>query len=523
MPTPQMRDTGLSAPDTAASTTSTRTALYVRVSTQAQAERWSLPAQRQILRDLAERRGWDATLYDEGGASAETIAARPVMQQLLADVSAGRVDMVAVVEMERLCRASDLRDWATITTTLREAGVLVCTPERVFNLATAEDDFEADLRGILSKREKRKLLERTKRGLDQAKDAGKFAGGQPMLGYLYDRNLRQIVPDPETVPLVQRIFESDLSHWQLYRQLKAEGIDVWYQRIERIRSHPFYLGLRKDSKGKLIKADWPAIVSQELWDKQNRRPKRAVRRSSRRPGPAYLLSGIVRCKNCGGPAVGTPVRRSKSGDILQYCYKCHGWDRCAKGGGRLPGWLVDMLVVDALTQYAGDPDALKRRFGQALDAVQGGLVAERRAQLEAKIRDLEERQTRLLDALERGIVSDRVAKRRSVENEEALRQTREQIEVLVASAYVPSLPDLQAILDLAGKLESASQTERRDLLQRLALTVTMDPRERLLEITWRLGGQARYRVPAFRGGPGRSLERFQEIAASRLAECRILK
>ena len=499
----------------------TRTALYVRVSTQAQAERWSLPAQRKLLKELAERRGWDGVLYDEGGVSAETISARPVMQRLLADVAAGQIDLVAVVEMERLCRASDLRDWATISSTLRVAKVPVATPERIFNLETAEDDFEADLHGILSKREKRKLLERTKRGLDQAKDAGKFAGGRPMLGYLYDRNLRQIIPDPETVPLVRRIFESNLSHWQLYRQLRSEGIDVWYQKIQRIRSHPFYLGLRKNTEGKLIKADWPAIVSQELWDKQNRRPKRAVRRSSRRPGPAYLLSGIVRCKNCGGPVVGTPVRRSKSGEVLQYCYKCHGWDRCPKGGGRLPGWLVDMLVVDALTQYAGDPEALKRRFGQALDAVQGGLVAERRAQLETKIRDLEDRQSRLLDALERGVVSDRVAKKRSRENEGALREAQEQLEVLVASAYIPSLPDLQAILALAEKLESASQEDRRDLLQRLALSVTMDPKERLLEITWRLGGKSLYRVPAFRGGPGRSLQGFKRIARSKLPECRL--
>ena len=207
--------------------------------------------------------------------------------------------------------------------------------------------------------------------------------------------------------------------------------------------------------------------------------------------------------------------------MLQYCYKCHGWDRCPKGGGRLPGWLVDMLVVDALTQYAGDPEALKRRFGQALDAVQGGLVAERRAQLETKIRDLEDRQSRLLDALERGVVSDRVAKKRSRENEGALREAQEQLEVLVASAYIPSLPDLQAILALAEKLESASQEDRRDLLQRLALSVTMDPKERLLEITWRLGGKSLYRVPAFRGGPGRSLQGFKRIARSKLPECRL--
>ncbi len=122
------------------------------------------PSQRKLLTDLAAKRGWDAILYDEGGVSAETIGSRPVMKRLLDDVADGRIDLVAVVEMERLCRASDLRDWATISTTFREP----------------------DLRGILSKREKQKLLEHTHRGLEQARDAGRFIGGQPMLGYRYD-------------------------------------------------------------------------------------------------------------------------------------------------------------------------------------------------------------------------------------------------------------------------------------------------------------------------------------------------
>ena len=77
------------------------------------------------------------------------ILSPPVLQQLLADAVSGSIDVVVVIEMERLCRGSDLRDWATITTTFREAGVRVATPERIFNLEAAEDDFDSDLHGIL--------------------------------------------------------------------------------------------------------------------------------------------------------------------------------------------------------------------------------------------------------------------------------------------------------------------------------------------------------------------------------------
>ena len=59
--------------------------IYVRVSSQHQAEKWSLPAQRDALAKHAEAKGWTWELYDEGGVSAESITARPVFQKLLLD------------------------------------------------------------------------------------------------------------------------------------------------------------------------------------------------------------------------------------------------------------------------------------------------------------------------------------------------------------------------------------------------------------------------------------------------------
>jgi hypothetical protein len=204
----------------------------------------------------------------------------------------------------------------------------------------------------LSKREKRKLLERTKRGLDAAKDAGKFAGGQPMLGYRYDHATRKIVVDPETAPLVQRIFESDLSEWHLYHQFKREGIDVWYEKIRRIRTHPWYLGKRVNSKGNLILADWPALADETTWNRWQKKAPRLARRSPRPSGPTYL-SAMVRC-SASGPVVGRPTPPAKDGTPL-YAYQCHE-ESCPDGShGRISGWLVDLVVVQTLTQYARDP------------------------------------------------------------------------------------------------------------------------------------------------------------------------
>jgi DNA invertase Pin-like site-specific DNA recombinase len=119
--------------------------IYTRVSSQRQAEKWSLQAQRKVLTAHASKRGWVADVHDEGGVSAETIAARPLLQRLLTDVASGVLDAILVIEIERLCRVSDL-------------------PR------------------ILSKPEKRTILEPTRSGKKEACDSGKYIGGATPTG-----------------------------------------------------------------------------------------------------------------------------------------------------------------------------------------------------------------------------------------------------------------------------------------------------------------------------------------------------
>lgn len=490
-----------------------RVGVYMRVSTREQAEKWSLATQRAVLTAYADRMGWVVRIYDEGAASGETIADRPEMQRLLADVEAGRIDLVLVIEWERLSRASDLTDQARITSTCRRAGVRIATPQRIYDLRLAEDDFESDLHGILSKREKRKLLERTQRGLDAAKDAGRFIGGQPMLGYRYDHATRKIVPDPETVPLAQRIFESNLGAWALCRQLRSEGISVGYQKIERIRTHPWYVGKRVNSEGRLIDADWPGIIDEDLWEKWQKTPRRLARRGSPNAKPTYFLSGIIRCANCGRAVVGAPIAPSKTGMPL-FVYKCLEPRKCPAKGGQLSGWLVDLLVLDALKTHAADPEVLKDRYARAMEtAGSRDAIAERDA-LKAQVRDLEARQARLVDAVEQALLPDHVIRRRQKALDAEMKLVRSRLDATVDAAIIPSLPDLRAILSLAEGIEAAGRDGQRELLERLATAVEIDPRARMVAITWRLGGETRYRVPLFRGGPGRRVEAFMERVAA---------
>ena len=102
-----------------------RCAIYTRKSTEEGLDKAfnSLDAQREACAAYVmsqQHEGWTLVpdVYDDGGFSGGTIQ-RPALQQLLADVRAGRVDVVVVYKIDRLTRS--LSDFAKIVDVLDAA------------------------------------------------------------------------------------------------------------------------------------------------------------------------------------------------------------------------------------------------------------------------------------------------------------------------------------------------------------------------------------------------------------------
>ena len=95
-----------------------RCAIYTRKSSEEGLEQEfnSLLAQREACEafiDSQRHEGWVCLRagYDDGGCSGATME-RPALQRLLADITAGRVDIVVVYKIDRLTRS--LADFAKI-------------------------------------------------------------------------------------------------------------------------------------------------------------------------------------------------------------------------------------------------------------------------------------------------------------------------------------------------------------------------------------------------------------------------
>ncbi len=176
-----------------------RCAIYTRKSSEEGLEQAfnSLDAQREACLAYIESQrheGWRAlsTHYDDGGFSGGTLE-RPAIEQLLADVDAGRVDTVVVYKVDRLTRA--LTDFAKIVERFEAAGVSFVSVTQQFNTTSSMGRLTLNVLLSFAQFEREVTGERIRDKIAASKRKGMWMGGAVPLGY--ERKDRQLVVLPE--------------------------------------------------------------------------------------------------------------------------------------------------------------------------------------------------------------------------------------------------------------------------------------------------------------------------------------
>lgn len=189
----------------------TRALGYVRVSTDQQ----DIGPEVQIaaLTAEAERRGWTLEIRREEAASAKSLRGRPVLAQTLADVKAGRADVLAVSKLDRLSRS--VADFSRL---LEDAGHqhwdLVCLDLGV-DTTNPVGKAMAHVTVTFAELERSRIGERTRDAMatlpDDVLDRMRH-GGRP-------RTL-----DPETEVLICRWRDEGLTLKAIAERLTVEGV-----------------------------------------------------------------------------------------------------------------------------------------------------------------------------------------------------------------------------------------------------------------------------------------------------------
>ncbi len=200
-----------------------RAAIYTRKSTEAGLEQDfnSLDAQREACAAFVTsqaQEGWQlqSQRYDDGGLSGATLE-RPALQRLLADIEAGRINIVVVYKVDRLTRS--LTDFAKLVERFDTHGVSFVSVTQQFNTTSSMGRLTLNVLLSFAQFEREVTVERIRDKIAQSKAKGIWMGGPVPLGY----NLgdRELLVNPTEAELVREIYELYLEKGSV-RTLKAD-------------------------------------------------------------------------------------------------------------------------------------------------------------------------------------------------------------------------------------------------------------------------------------------------------------
>jgi site-specific DNA recombinase len=318
-----------------------RSAVYCRKSSEEGLEQEfnSLDAQREAgLAYIHSQRheGWLALpdRYEDGGFSGGNLE-RPALRRLLADIEAGRIDVVVVYKIDRLSRA--LMDFAKLIEVFDRHGVTFVSVTQAFNTTTSMGRLTLNILLSFAQFEREVIGERIRDKFAASRKRGLWMGGIPPLGY--DVRDRKLIVNPAEAAQVRSIFERFLavgSATKLVHELAASGCRTksWTTQDGRERqgkpidkgflykllNNRVYLG-EAMHKGVAHRGEHEAIVDRRTWDRvQAILAENARRRGNRtRAATPAPLKGLLHCDCCGTAM--TPSHTRRRGRVYRY-YLC---------------------------------------------------------------------------------------------------------------------------------------------------------------------------------------------------------
>jgi len=357
-----------------------RCAIYTRKSSEEGLEQEfnSLQAQREACEafiNSQRHEGWVCLpkAYNDGGFSGATID-RPALQQLLADLTAGRVDIVVVYKIDRLTRS--LADFAKIVEILDARGASFVSVTQQFNTTTSMGRLTLNILLSFAQFEREVIGERIRDKIAASKQKGMWMGGIPPLGYrVHDRKLVIVEGEAE---LVRDIFcgYAALGSVRLLKdEFEARGIKSksWTSASgRRIGAKPFsrgalYLILQNRlyrgeivHKGQSHPGEHPPIIDQPLWDAVQAQlaANTADRNSGTRTRQPSLLAGML---FDGDGNRMTPTHATKEGKRYRYYVSrplITSDQIDGSAGLRIPAGEIEQAVTSRMRQWLIDPGSV---------------------------------------------------------------------------------------------------------------------------------------------------------------------
>lgn len=504
-------------------------AIYGRVSTTDQKDNGT-SLEDQKTGGLREAANLGATAPDEYIILEDwsgTDLSRPGLLRLYHLAEAGLIALVIILNLDRLYRPeNDGDEWQIflVLQRLENAGVKVIWTDSSVPSEGPLASLFTFLDSWRSGKERRAILDRTRRGRLATARKGGLLGGFVPYGYDYVSRTAAALAHLEIIEarahIVREMFswlvEEKLSCRAIALRLTERGIPtpqgnkLWQpSEVNHMLKQELYCGVmyfnrwepvRPQQKRKQVRAgknpktsrrlrpeeEWisiqvPVIIDRATWelaqDQLKANSKFSPRNNTRH---TYLLRGLVRCGVCGKAYSG--VTNKARGREYQY-YVCNqryptpGEERCTSH--HVPLALLEGAVWDTVAQLVQEPGKLESEYQSRLATSEQDSSEQERKRLESELRRLDKAADRFLDLYGDEHFDREQLDNKLYENSGQKKAIKEQLQVLDQRKREEAIrqrkwKDLQSFCDaVKAGLNNLAEDERQKLLRLLIERVTI--------------------------------------------------
>ena len=476
-----------------------RVGIYVRRSTDDEHQPYSIEAQdARLIAYIDSQPGWRLVhRYPDDASGASTH--RPGLATAMAAARAGAIDVLLVYRVDRFSR--NLRDMVTLLDELDHAGVVFRSATEPFDTATPMGRMLVQMLGIFAQFERDTIIDRVIAGMERKAAKGLWKGGRRPFGYHVDKTTQTLIIYEHEAVIVRLIFDlytqdrlgsnavatllNDRGHrtstggrWSAYQVLRALDNRV-------------YLGELTFRDNTVTNTHDP-IITPDTWTAAHtildaRGESHAHRAAS---GSDYILTGRIRCPQCGKAMIGTRATGRTRTYRYYTCWSLARYNATVCDAKRLDADAVDTAILDALTSF------YRRHHTLIADAVAAARQRHRAAHSErhAELATVEQELTstaaktdRYLAAFERGTIDEELVAGRLTELRATITQLRtRRDELTLALKDEPATATPSSLTNVANHIETimntGSHNKRKALVETLVAHVTITGPDRLVPV-----------------------------------------
>ncbi len=446
--------------------------LYCRKSTDTEDKQvLSLESQQKELTDLAKNQGIEivAILTEKRSAKAP---GRPVFNEMLAMISAGKADAILCWKIDRLTR--NPVDGGQIQWLL-QTDKIKCIRTFEKSYFPSDNVLLMSIEQAMANQYIRDLSTNVKRGNRAKMEHGGWPSRAPF-GYVNDRGTKTIKIDKKISPYIVRAFElyatggysvkqiSDILYQEGLRT--ASGGKVCKNQIHRNLSHKFYIGFM-EREGKIYEGKHTPLISKELFDKVqdvlNGKLHAKVKKHF------YSARGFLTCASC-SCALTCDTKKG-----FKYYYCTNGKGNCEEHkkymrseyiDGLISQKFLDLKIDEEMIAISGE--AYKVKYNERADRTRLPLE-----NLSNELNLLLERELTLTDGYSSKLIREEVYKLKLQEIENKRVEIKKQIKDLQAKTG-PTVATFEQVKNvfLDGNKASArylvvDDQEKRKMLEKL--------------------------------------------------------